>query len=86
MVPAPPPALRLSVEVELAPEIIPLIINVPPVAWLNAWVDPAAAPKTMGASIVLVPLVFCAEMADVLDVVVVTLSVSFIEVVELVKS
>jgi hypothetical protein len=60
-------------------------MSVPPAACVNVCVEVAAAPRTIGASIVFVPLVFAALIA--LDVVVpVLVSVSLILVLLLVRS
>jgi hypothetical protein len=66
-------------------EITPFTISVPPLAWVNVCVEAAAAPKTIGTSIILVPLVFAALIA-LLVVVPVLVSVSLMPVFELVIS
>ena len=78
------PPVRLSVTL-LVFEITPFMMSVPPAACVNVWVEPAAAPRTMGASIVFVPLVFAALIALPAPVPVLV-SVSLMLVLELVRS
>src|SRR6202022_2213806 len=66
-------------------EITPMTARVPPAACVKVWVEPAAAPRTIGAWIVLVPLVFAALIALVPPVPVLV-SVSLMLVFELVRS
>src|SRR6266404_6981208 len=78
------PPVRLSVTA-LVFEITPLMMSVPPFACVNVSVELAAAPRTMGALIVFVPLVFAALIAPVAPVAVLV-SVSLMPVFELVRS
>ena len=79
MIPVP---LRLSAIV-LVLETTPLTIRVPPLAWLKTCA-PEAAHSTMGAEIVLVPLVISELIAEPAPVPVLV-SVSLIIVLELVR-
>ena len=66
-------------------EITPLMMSVPPLACVKVWVKPLPAPRTMGASMVLVPLVFAALIA-LAPAVPVFVNVSLMPVFELVRS
>src|SRR5438105_4569160 len=78
-----PPA-GLSVMMLLL-EITPFMMSVLAVACVDGRAEPAAAPRTMGASIVFVPLVFAALIALPVPVPVLV-SVSLMLVLELVRS
>jgi hypothetical protein len=78
-----PPPVKLSATVFVL-DTIPFTINVPPLAWSKVCV-PEAAPSTMGASIVFVPLVIADSIALVVPVPVLV-RVSLMPVFELVRS
>ena len=77
-----PARLRVTL---LVFEITPFMMSVPPAACVSVCVELAAAPRTIGASMVLMPLVFAALIALEAPVPV-FVSVSLTPVFELVRS